>query len=364
MRFDKVSYDLGLSAGERCFYHHALQNTSRPMCFGVSDRALFMTRELFLKMEAYRMERIPFDEVKEVVLSRERGPWTWIKWTIVLAFGLVSSVALAIGLTLTPDYKPGVIGTGGPIAFVVVGLAMLIDSRWRLVLTIRTKKKDWKWRPSIFDKREEVAGLREGILDACRYVRIPTRRLDLANSSEIRRFWRWFESHAKKGRISLDAVTAKLHKLCDRVDAEIRDIGSKQQIIITANYALDAFPVVEELVLAAPKIPDLAITAFRPGQPANRTHSYEGTEYPLDNIYFVPFTDGFDLVIEIYANLEFFNLNVVWDVFKHLLGEYEFVVGVHYAEVRDLSEVTDDLVLRPISELSDLVEDFHHFEMR
>src|SRR5262245_35205621 len=193
MRFDTVSYDLNLAEDERCFYHWALERTSRPMCFGVSDRALFIARERFLKVEAYTMQRIPLTDVKEVILSRERGTWVWLKWAIVLAFGIVSMIVMQIGLTLAPDVKPSVFGVAGPIAFVFVGIAMLIDNRWRLVLTIRTKKKDWRWRPNIFDKHDEVKALREGFLDACRYVRVPTRRLDLANESEIRAFWQWFE---------------------------------------------------------------------------------------------------------------------------------------------------------------------------
>src|SRR5215204_6157725 len=117
MRFDRVSYDLNLAEDERCFYHHALQNTHRPMCLGVSDRAVFIARERFLRIEAYTMERIALADVKEVILSRERGAWVWLKWALVLAFGITSMIVMQIGLSLAPDVEPTIVGIGGPIAF-------------------------------------------------------------------------------------------------------------------------------------------------------------------------------------------------------------------------------------------------------
>jgi hypothetical protein len=243
-----------------------------------------------------------------------------------------------------------------------VGLAMLIDSRWRLVLTIRTRTKNWKWRPSIFDKRNEVVALREGFLDACRYVGIPTRRFDLTNQSEIRSFWKWFEAYAKKGKIDLQTVQKRLRKLCDRIDIEITESPrDRREMIITANYALDAFPIVEELVIAAPKLPELCIRAFKPNRTVYQTYIFEGDEYSLNKVYFAPLTNGFQLAIEIYADLEVFEMNILWALFRDILGEYEYVVGVQYAMIKDLSELPEDLEVQPISALFEMVNDFHHF---
>ena len=361
MRFDTPSYDLNLAEDERCFYHYALQHTSRPMCLGVSDRALFIARERFLKLKSHTMQRLPFTEVKEVVLSRERGTWVWFKWAIVLAFGVVSMAVMALGLTLAPDVKPGIVGIGGPVAFTFVGLMMLIDHRWRLVLTIRTEKKDWRWRPSIFDRRDEVKYLRETFLDACRYAGIATRRLDLANESEIRAFWKWFGSHSTREAINVSAVRAKLHKLCDRIDVEINE-GTKREMIITANYARDAFPIVEELVLSAPESPHLSVIAFRQKRNASYTFPYDGNDYSLDNIFFVPYSDGFVLEIVIYADSESIGVDVLWALCQEELGEYDFVYGVQKFHFVDLNEATDDVPMFEIFELADYVEDFHRFD--
>ena len=333
------------------------------MCFGVSDRALFIARERFLKLQAYTMERIPLSDVKEVVLSRQRGPWTWIKWAIVLAFGITSMFAMWIGLTLAPDVKPGLFGMA-PVAFIVVGLGMLIDSRWRLVLTIRTKNKDWTWLPNIFDKRDEVRDLREGFLNACRNVRIPTRRLDVANESEIRSFWKWFENRSASERIDTEAIRTKLHKLSDCLDVEISkaDRHGNREMIITANYARDAFPIVEELVSAAPQLESLEVIPFKPSWKPRDVYIFEGTEYRLEKIFFAAYTDGFELAIDIYADLESTGEDVVWAVCQDLLGEYEFVVGVHYIQIIDLSDASYDLMLRPISELFECVDEFHRFD--
>jgi hypothetical protein len=358
MRFDIVSYDLNLAEDERCFYHHALQHTSRPMCFGVSDRALFIARERFLKVEAYEMQRIPFSDVKEVVLSRERGTWVWLKWAIVLAFGIASMIIMQIGLVLAPNVKPGLFGVAGPIAFAFVGLAMLIDNRWRLVLTIRTPGKDWRWRPSIFDRQDEVRALRESFLDACRYVGIRTRRLDLASESEIQAFWRWFENHAKSEQIVLSSVRARLHKLCDRIDVEIDEDGERR-MTITANYARDAFPIVEELVSAAPQIQDLSVIAFKQRRKTKGAYSFEGMDYPLDRIFFVPYTHDFELAIDLYADLATIGHEVLWALCQDELGEYDFVFGIQYLQIIDLSDASGDLYLSQITELAECVDEFH-----
>jgi hypothetical protein len=311
------------------------------------------------------MERIPISDVKEVILSRERGTWVWLKWALVLAFGIVSMIAVQIGLRLAPDVKPTVIGIAGPIAFAIVGLAMLIDNRWRLVLTIRTKEKNWRWRPNIFDRRDEVKALREGFLDACRFVRVPTRRLDLANESEIRSFWKWFENHAKGSRIDESAVRARLHKLCDRVDVKIKEHGydGDREMTFTANYARDAFPIVEELVYAAPKVPNLSVVAFRQKRSAEKIYLFGGIEYPLDKVFFVPYSDGFELEIVVYAELENIDADVLWALCQDELGEYEFVVGVQSFHLVHLSDASEDQPLHHISELSDFVEDFHRLDI-
>ena len=113
----------------------------------------------------------------------------------------------------------------------------------RLVLTIRTDSKNWRWLPNIFDQHDEVKALRENFLAACRYASVPTRRLDLVNKSEIRAFWNWFERHAAKGQIDVAAITKRVHRLCDRLGVEVSDPNHSNslEVIITANYAYDAF---------------------------------------------------------------------------------------------------------------------------
>ena len=362
-----MSFELDLNENEQCFYYQGMES-SRPMCLGVSDQAIFFARELFLKIEAYTMQRIPLEDVKEVVLSRERGPRVWIKWSMVLAFGIISMIVMAIGLSLSPNSKPSVFGTAGPLVFVIVGLAMLIDGRWRLVLTIKTETKEYRWRPHIFDKRDEVTDLREGFLAACRYVGIRTRRLDLVNKGEITRFWKWMENHAadivpKK----LPLVRERLHKLCDGLDADIiphaNDDG--QQLILTSNYAADAFPIVEELSFAAPTIPGITVTAFKPRRKIGDSYCFSGVEYRLDNIFFLKYTDGFGLAFEIYADWEDFedSEEFIWSLYRDLLGEYDVVVGVQWVRLRELAEADDPTLLRNIRDLPDAVDEFHYFEV-
>lgn len=366
MRFDKLSFELDLKEDERCFYHRALAVSHRPMCLGVTDKALFIAREKFLKIKAYGMQRIPLEDVKDVILSRERGPKVWLKWSVVLAFGIGSMITMAIGLWLSPNVKPGIMGTAGPLAFALVGLIMLIDGRWRLVLTIRTPKKDYRWRPNIFDSRDNVKELQEGFLSACHYAHVRTQRLDLVNKREINGFWKWFENDLRGLPINVSRVEGRLHKLCDRIDVEIKTDASlgTQHMVITANYAADAFPIVEELVFAAPKIPGVTVSAFRPRQNVGSTYRFSDRDYPLGDIFFLTYTDGFDLAVEIYAAWESFEdpEEFIWALYKDLLGEYDVAVGVRYVELRELCNARDPSLLRHISQLPEVVDGFNCLE--
>ena len=367
MRYDQINYDLELSENEQCFYHGALNKAQRPMCLGVSEQALFILKEKFLKIEAYSIRRIPLAGVKEVVLSRERGWRVWLKAGVLLAFGAVSMIAMAIGQWLSPNMKPSVIGTGGPLFFLILGVIMLIDNRWRLVLTIKTEEKVHRWRPHLFDKREEVKSLQEGFLAACRYVGVRTHRLDLVNEREITQFWAWFVRHADKGKVSEAAVSEKLHKVCDRIDVEFDPDGDEapHEMVITANYAADAFPIVEEIVFAAPKIPDLSIKAFRPRRPIGDVYRFEDEDHSLEKVFFIPYSDGFELAVEIFAETDLVenSLEFFWAFYKHLLGEYDSVLGIGYVQIKDLAEVKDVSALQHISQLPAVIDEFHCFEI-
>jgi hypothetical protein len=333
----------------------------------VTDRALFIAREKFLKVEAYGMLRIPLEDVKEVILSRERGPRVWLKWSLVFAFGVASMIVMAIGLWRTPSFQPSLFGTAGPIAFTIVGLSMLIDGRWRLVLTIRTRKKDYRWRPHIFDDRNRVKALREGFLAACRYVEVPTHRLDLINEREIAKFWSWFQGHASNGSINLPRVQERLHKLCDRIDIEMVSDRAEgvHRLVVTANYARDAFPIVEELMFACPNVPGVTVTAFKPRQKIGRVYRFSDTEYPLDDIFFITYTDGFELALEIYADWENFegHEEFIWALYKDLLGEYDVTVSVRYVQLRELTDVKDRSLFKHISQLPEVVDEFYCFDL-
>ena len=362
-----VNYNLDLKEDERCFYHGALGKTRRPMCFGVTDQALFVLREKFLRIEAYSMCRIPLDQVKDVVLSRDRGAWMWIKAGTVFGFGLISIIVMSIGQAQSPNSPPNLLGVYGPLIFIAVGVMIWKDSNWRLVLTIRTTKKNYRWRPHIFDKRDEVKLLQESFLGACRYIEVRTHRLDLVNEREISNFWKWFEGHVKSGKINTSRVQEKLHKVCDRIDIEFgpERPNRSREMIITANYAADAFPIVEEIVFAAPAVQGWSVKAFRPRQNINGVYRFGDTDHPLDGIFFVPYTDGFELAVEICAESKCFEDSgeVLWALYKDLIGEYDTVFGVRYVQFKELSEVNDPSVLRHISQLSEYVDDFHHFEV-
>ena len=162
-----------------------------------------------------------------------------------------------------------------------------------------------------------------------------------------------------------NSVQTKIQKLCDRLEVVIPpvDLGRTRELIFSANFARDAFPIVDELVFSAPKIEGWLITAFMPRKTVGETYKFEGIEYPLNDVFFVPYTDGFDLVIEIYAELEIIPEDAIWMLLRDILGEYESVLGVKYVDIIDLAELDEHVQPQHISELNDVVENFHHFEV-
>ncbi|MEQ1764967.1 MAG: hypothetical protein ABL984_17705 [Pyrinomonadaceae bacterium] len=184
------------------------------------------------------------------------------------------------------------------------------------------------------------------------------------NETEVKAFWRWFEEHAKRGEVDQAAVRARVKKLCDRLDVFIRpnEIRACRDLILSANYARDAFPIVDELVLAAPPIEGWSIIAFLPQKQLTETFNFEGIVYSLKNLSFVPDSDGFDLAVVICADLQTITEDAIQSLFHDILGEYESICGVRYLDIVDSSALDEDVEVRHISELYAVVENFHHFE--
>ena len=82
-------------------------------------------------------------------------------------------------------------------------------------------------------------------------------------------FWRWMaaggdELLASPGAVVADRIEEQLREIDPRLGVEVADPGESRELVITAWSRAEAFPVVRELVAAAPPLPGWRILALKP----------------------------------------------------------------------------------------------------
>jgi len=355
-----MAFKIQLQQSEILLYQDYAYDPKHPMSFGITDRAIFLMREQNLRIEKYYMHRVPLDEIKNVTLYRERGFRAWFLGGVSTLFGLLALVALTVSYyPYNSSVKPSATAFAGALGFLIVGLLMLFDSRWRMVLSINTKSKKFRFKPSIFSKREEARRLQESFLTYCRYFSIPTRRVDLTNQRENGEFWKWF--YHKRFKIAQPEIQIRLSKLADGL---VCYVPTNQRLILSADYKKDLFPVVEELFDSMPEIPDWEITLFRGRENVGSTFIYAGETYQTNDYYFVPYTDGFSLALAIYGDFDDSpqSGDAAIELLRRLLGEEDFTLGLTSINLASRTDEPDVEGMLPIRELPDYFEDFVHFD--
>ncbi|MFL6375823.1 MAG: hypothetical protein ACJ73D_14235, partial [Pyrinomonadaceae bacterium] len=143
-----------------------------PMVFGVTRKAIYVTKEQHFKQEAWYLERIDIPNVEHVGLKKEKGAVVWILGAFVflgglaLTLGFVWNIYNALPRTRVPIVP-------WPLIFMAAGVAIPFLGRGRRILSVKTGKKVQKWKPSIFEgKKEEVHALQDRFIEACRGVGI------------------------------------------------------------------------------------------------------------------------------------------------------------------------------------------------
>jgi hypothetical protein len=355
-----MSFELDLQPEEVLIFHDWIKGPRKPMSLAVSERALFIAREQHLRMEAYYMHRVPITDVEEVSVRKIRGPALWIASSTVFLCGIAFSILLAIGqYNNPPSVRVSPVATGGSLVMIALGIAMPFYGKGRRVLEIRTKRTVYRWKPAIFDNRSWVKRLQEDFLWACRNVDVPTRRLDIVTTKEVASFWTWFTSYTRSAVVDADAIRRRLKKLCEDIDVEIcQDVSGQYEFIITANWTKDLFPVVEDIVKLAPVIPGWTISAFRPRGVFGKTFMFDDAVHQTDEVFFIPYTDGFELAIRIFVVGDAPELrSAAFPMISTLLGEYDSLTKVRYYDFGLIEDVdVDDL--RHISELPQCVDGF------
>jgi hypothetical protein len=90
-----VSLKIELQPNETLIFEDGVQGAKKPMVLGVTDQAVFFTKEQHFAKESWRLERIPIPTITQVYIEKEKKMVPWVIAIIVFTFGLVSELAIA-----------------------------------------------------------------------------------------------------------------------------------------------------------------------------------------------------------------------------------------------------------------------------
>ena len=166
-----MSINIELLPGESLIFEEGVV-TSKPMVFGVSGQAIYVTLEQHFKQESWRLERIPISQVTEISLRKERSLVLWILGGLTFTGGSLLAAGLAWNVyNALPGTRVPIVPW--PFIFMVFGILMPIVGRGRRILTVRVGNKIYRWKAGVLgDKKQEIHSLQDRLVEACRSVGI------------------------------------------------------------------------------------------------------------------------------------------------------------------------------------------------
>ncbi len=186
-------------------------------------------------------------------------------------------------------------------------------------------------------------------------------------------FWKWFESKSNEyfefesnQSILFNELEKQLKILHPNLTFVFSGIeNNKREFIISADGIKDAFPKVESLVEAAPKMDKWDIIAFRPRLGTESSITYEGLTVKPEDIMFKYGTDttknkiGLEIFIRNYNEVDDRYLYAAFLLLDNALGEYDVEMKIGYIEFNVLPKRYDDLNLVQFNELPKIVDDYY-----
>lgn len=165
-----MSVRIPLEPSETILFHDTFigERQSFPFVFAASRRAIYVSREKHLAIENWCYERLPLEQVKRVVLRRERPVWLILGAVVLFAFG--ASLAYlewsAANMSATGYRTIHVL----PYFLMIFAAAMPFLGRRRKSLVIEKKRGRFKWTPKLQfagANRDEIESIQTRILAAC-----------------------------------------------------------------------------------------------------------------------------------------------------------------------------------------------------
>jgi hypothetical protein len=171
-------------------------------------------------------------------------------------------------------------------------------------------------------------------------------------------FWNWFAEHQREVRAMpnaddpfWDTVLAELKRVADGLWFEMsNEMHQQREFVITAEGHRSLFPVVDEMIAAAPPLPGWVFVALKPALGFDFVTEYEGVKYEASRMWFLPLVsaaepEGLGLRLGIPGLLGGAGDGaecVAWNVICTGLGERAAAQDVQYLEARTLPERPED----------------------
>ena len=122
-------------------------------------------------------------------------------------------------------------------------------------------------------------------------------------------FWQWFEQNsnrlfafeADRDRVFRD-LKAALHKVHKGLTFELGPVqDGKREFIVSADGIRERFPAVQNLVAAAPPLPQWMVIPFRPPKDIGGVIEYEGHRVGSEDVWFRSEADGDRIGLTLYV---------------------------------------------------------------
>ena len=145
---------------------------SRPFFFAVSNRAVYIPRiKLIAKTDPYYFQRVPLDQIQEVIIGRLRPYGFWLLAALMIPAGLIATISMMEPLL---RQEPGMHRVSGwPISVLVCGFLVPVVARGRFGLKIQFRDGKYHWKPPlVVDRasRQQIVETLQKIVEACTRV--------------------------------------------------------------------------------------------------------------------------------------------------------------------------------------------------
>jgi hypothetical protein len=189
-------------------------------------------------------------------------------------------------------------------------------------------------------------------------------------SSAIAEFWKVFE--ACEARLALaesavdsayEVLLAKLHEIDSGLYLEFCSDPTESELIVTADGDRSLFPLVREIVAAAPTLRGWTIRALKPKLGFPTTVSWDDLTIRIEEVVFAPLENegtedfGLRLFVPGIRPADTDNAHsAMLRALDHGLGEEKLAQAVHFTEVRPLPEEAEPADFIPLVELETFLE--------